>query len=684
MSFNDKNVLNFLRGLVLFYGSLIAYITIQLRQYILDEELFEIHEIIAPVYLLSLGTAGILGIILIASWGKLGKRLTDYGQRFLGWFGKKSKHFHWVTAGAGVILPFVLILNQFFCEFHINRACYYFQNFELQALALGTGWVALFLSLLTLRNDLSKRVVFALSVLLMGFAYDVVFIFNSVTTYALSLGWSETSRYYLASLFWSEKVYGIDLPWTIYHPSRYILQSIPFLLPNSTLWMHRLWAALLWFGLTLGTALLLANRLKIKKKSIYWVLFVLWAYLYLRQGAVFFQLLPCVILILWGFDKDKYWKSMIVVMAASLWAGISRFNWIPIPGLFAAVLFYLETAVEDERLLSWNYFLRSFMFFVIGSITAAGAYYGYINLSGNHDFSQFGSAFTSELIWARLWPTISFKPGILGGGLLITVPLLALAVQHIRAEKQEWHRLRLLGLGAITLVLFAGGLVVSVKIGGGTNLHNLDAYMIVVMLVGSYVLFNRHGKETDKKDKSWEPKRLNGFIEWVILIPAIFVIIQQPLIPQPEKALAKKALRELNQSIENISETDKDILFISQRHLVIFDMLDEKSILIPEYEKLTLMEMAMSKNLTYLEQFYEDIANQRFDMIVADPIHLKLKNVSKDTLAAEHNAWVTYIAGPISCAYEKGFTDLRAWVQELRPRDALVCEVAPGALFEDK
>ena len=40
-------------------------------------------------------------------------------------------------------------------------------------------------------------------------------------------------------------------------------------------------------------------------------------------------------------------------------------------------------------------------------------------------------------------------------------------------------------------MFFGGGLAVSVKIGGGTNLHNLDAYMVLLLVATAELGFGR-------------------------------------------------------------------------------------------------------------------------------------------------------------------------------------------------
>ncbi len=127
---------------------------------------------------------------------------------------------------------------------------------------IGKGFEALFvsLSILWISNVLVAIGIktifncgFASSYLASLLIFGVVFIVAAkipqVTSYPLSLGWSEASRYYYGSLVFSEKIYGLRLPLSIWHPSRYLLQSLPFLFSKLPIWIHRLWQVILWLGM---------------------------------------------------------------------------------------------------------------------------------------------------------------------------------------------------------------------------------------------------------------------------------------------------------------------------------------------------------------------------------------------------------------------------------------------------
>jgi len=108
---------------------------------------------------------------------------------------------------------------------------------------------------------------------------------------------------------------------------------------------------------------------------------------------------------------------------------------------------------------------------VSGSLLAFLSSAAYAQLSGN-SLSQFGSSFTSDLLWYRLMPNATYPMGILPGiGIAILPPALLIACSLRQPVARDPFRLTLL-IGVLA-VLLLGGLVVSVKIGGGGDLHNL-------------------------------------------------------------------------------------------------------------------------------------------------------------------------------------------------------------------
>ena len=95
------------------------------------------------------------------------------------------------------------------------------------------------------------------------------------------------------------------------------------------------------------------------------------------------------------------------------------------------------------------------------------------------------------------------------------------------------------------------------------------------------------------------------------------------------------------------------MLFISERHLLIFQMVPDVE-LIPDYEVVTLMEMAMSGNQTYLDQFYKDLASHRFAAIITRAQRVVKK--TDEPFSEENNVWIDAVSRPLLCYYQRHIT----------------------------
>ena len=71
---------------------------------------------------------------------------------------------------------------------------------------------------------------FASVVLIQVVAYQVYENLLVVTTDPFSIDYSETSRFYYGSLWLNQSLYGMKVPLSPWHATRYILMAIPFLI----------------------------------------------------------------------------------------------------------------------------------------------------------------------------------------------------------------------------------------------------------------------------------------------------------------------------------------------------------------------------------------------------------------------------------------------------------------------
>lgn len=523
------------------------------------------------------------------------------------------------------------------------------------ALRMALAVVLAGLGALLLTASGSKQGVYLnFAVILLGFGvlYRSLAFLNEIQNSPFSLGWSEGSRYYNASLFASRQVYGEKLPWPVLHPSRYLMQAVPFWFGIKSIVAHRVWQVLLWLGMTLWTAGVLARRVKDGLK-LPMVLVTLYFFLFFFQGAVYYHMMVCVLLVLYGYKKDKPWLTLIFVLAASVWAGISRVNWMPLPALLAVMLYLIEEPVEPKNII--KYLLFPVLWSVSGVFVSWLSKKAYIRLSGEPAYI-FDSAFSSALLWERLLPNKTFFIGILPGIILLCLPLLVLVFQKMRGRWRNVHWLRWLGMAGILFAFLAGGIVVSVKIGGGGDLHNLDAFIFLFAVFASYILAGHLRYESEgnaipneqNKTPVWQAKPF--WLAVAVIVPVFFAFMRAGTWSFAVDEIDKEELSALRTALQSEKIADGPVLFISERQLLTFDELNDIAIVHP-YEKVFLMEMAMSENQAYLQNFYEQLENHDFAAIVTDPVSTRIQDRTR-AFNEENNTWVTRVVIPMLEHYE--------------------------------
>jgi hypothetical protein len=508
---------------------------------------------------------------------------------------------------------------------------------------------------------------FAAALVILGVAFEIAARFNAVTTYPLSMGWSEGSRYYYASLYFSDQIYGESFPLSTLHPTRYFLQSIPFLFQSLGLPAHRFWQFLLWIVLTAAAALALSKRVvRPEEKSFRWLL-AGWTFLFLLRVGVYYHLHVMTILPLVFVSPRHPWRSLFAVIAASLWAGVSRVNWFPVPAMIAVAIYLLEVPLGSSKSIL-HYLSMPVLWVVVGLASALAAQAAYIPLSGNaSNVDAFASSFSSDLLWNRLWPNESYSFGVLPAILIVSGPLLLVLIVAAVRHRNVLHPLRWLGLWSMLLVLFGGSLVVSTKIGGGGDLHNMDAYAVLLVVIAGYFVGGTVVPEHEKPTIAVRPAPVAVY---ALVMPLFFLIPLLSPYPRFKEAAIQSAYNQLVEVV-NQAGAHGPVLFINERQLVTFGGVDVP--LVPQYEVVTLMEMAMSDNRPYLEQFYSDLASHRFAAIVATKQNLALKETGP--LAEENNVWNSRISPYILCYYgqllrvEAEITNLEVYVPEQEVRD---------------
>ena len=500
---------------------------------------------------------------------------------------------------------------------------------------------------------------------------------NRVTDYPFGLYWSEGNRLWDYSMLFGSNRYitSSDEPiFTFITKGRQFIWAIPFLIPNIGIFGVRLWDALMWI---LPTFLVGFLALTGVRKGIWgWTLaliFGVWTFSFLSQGPIYAPLVVSTILVVLASRSRSLVLSVLLILIASWYADFSRYTWRYAPGLWAGMLALFDIAQPAFSNGRWKQFIRPVVLglsgfiggqFLQGLITWAQSGFS-DGLRFNAITNVSGALSRQPLLWERLLPNPTYPPGILLGvvwaGLGVSLALIVLRLSG--NWKLHWlHSLAAAGVSVLFLVI---GLVISTKIGGGSNLHNLDMFWITLALIAAWTLRALLKDGFTFSAKQWW---LVGAFCLALVTPASYLAQYNKPLELPEKELVEESLAVIQKRVDAVPKGD-EILFIDQRQLLTFGNIKNVE-LIADYEKKYLMEQAMSDNAAYFEKFIQDLENQRFALIVTEPVLINYVDESDRNFAEENNAWVKWVSSPLLCYYRE--VEYMPWVgvQVLVPRTA--------------
>ncbi|MGB8212816.1 MAG: hypothetical protein WCE68_04575 [Anaerolineales bacterium] len=596
------------------------------------------------IVVVALFIAAILALIVI-SWIDQGATLAEWPEAVI----QRASKWWKVPAGLAVIaLPIIFataIFNPYAGKYYLSGYLARLALFWCLALA-GMFCVRV------IRKDLSWLGTLAVSGLIMGFIYRVAVSISTVSNYPFARGWSEVSRIYGASLFFSQQLYGAKFPLSVLHPAWHLMLAAPFLFGSNQIWVYRSWQVILQVGLTGVLALGVVKRLGLRSRlQVY--LMTGWAFLFLMQGIILVHLLACAIIVIFAVKPERFWRTTIIVLVASVWAGWCRINWFPVPSLIASVLYLLENPITQPK--RWfAYLWKPMLWFLTGTLVAIASNVFYMSWSGNGGGGNFTSSLTSDMLWYRLLPNPTYPHGVLPDLLLVSIPLILAIIFALRQGRGAFRPVRLVGILGSLLVLCIGGLVVSAKIGGGSDLHNLDAYLILLLLVAVYLFFGTSRPEPGKlKPFLADQRRLSIFLFILgIVVPVGFALqYGRPILPWDHQQ-ANQEVSILKSEAETISRQGGEVLFISERQFLALKTINVP--LVPDYEQDYLMEMVMSHNRAYLDQFQADLKAHRFALIVADEQRIHYYG-RKSSFGEENDLWVQDVSIPVLCYYSPAY-----------------------------
>jgi len=499
---------------------------------------------------------------------------------------------------------------------------------------------------------------------------------NKVTAYPFSLTWSEGNRLWDYSMLFGRgryQVVGDDPVFSFISIGRQFLWGIPFILDSATIFLVRLWDALLWIIPAALIGWLGVARLPAVGGTRLWKIGLgVWTFLFLAQGPIYATLLVSALLVVLAVRARWLPLSIVLVAAAAYYASISRSTWTYAPGLWAGMLALLDMPAPTLRPSGWKALLRPVALGITGYIggqilpplvnrlTAPDAAGGSLTLV----LDPVSQVTRQPLLWERLLPNPTYAPGILLGTLWAGLPLLLLLGVLLARRVWRPNGLQLAAAGVITLAFLVVGIIASTKIGGGSNLHNLDMFWVTLALLVTWIVRGMLHRPPLSLRSDW---LLPLAVAAALIGPVTYTVQYGSPLSLPPQDIVNTSVESLQRYTYQAAQ-EGTVLFIDQRQLLTFGTIDGVP-LVTDYEKKYLMEQAMSENAVYFEGFAQDLAEHRFSMIVTEPIRLSL--VSEDTrnFAQENNVWVKYVSTPLLEYYQPLTTYDEIGIQLLVPKE---------------
>jgi hypothetical protein len=520
------------------------------------------------------------------------------------------------------------------------------------------------------------------ALLLSGSALVIAVAFKYVTNYPFSLGWSEGNRLWDYSLVFGKGLYNLEpgtQPVAYLDIGRQIIGGLPFLLPKVSIAFVRSWLGVVGtVPYVLVGALAFFPRQQHGSKV--WIAVSLFGLLFLNQGPIHAPLVICAILVLLARRLPVSWGAVLVLIAGYI-AETSRFTWMFAPAMWSVML-EIGGGAPQVQIVPRRAWARPFLLGVAGLLGSAIALSGILRWTSSGVASSAVVSASQAMLWYRLLPNATYGDGILLGLVKAAGPLTALiALAWVNDASRS--RLQAFVIGACLLAFLFVGMVVSTKIGGGGDLHNLDMFLVGLLLTAA-VLWHAVGGswlESGGAVSFW----FRGFVVLCLVIPAFGPLMSlQPLsfasdadwisvlvgAERPRDLGSLPDHRTIEASLEQIrtavAAAKGQVLFMDQRQLLTFGYLQGVE-LVPEYEKKRVMDEALSGNAAYFEPFYRDLADGRFGLVVSSPLRTPIKD-NEYGFGEENNAWVEWVAKPVLCYYEELDTLNEVKVELLVPR----------------
>jgi hypothetical protein len=511
--------------------------------------------------------------------------------------------------------------------------------------------------------ELVSREALALSLGVLLFTSFLARASLSIMDYPFSLSWSEGNRFYDYSLVFGQSLYNypghIVNPYS--SPGRYGLWGVLFLWQDLPIWAHRLWnVALLTVPVLIFSALITR---KLTPPVLRYGL-MLWIVLFLTVLAPLHPpfVIASAIAVLFAFDESLV-KRGSSLAAASFYAGISRWTWAFAPAAIG-VLVDLMLYYPKRTGPLWRRLLPTMMLagisLVAGLLPSIGQYFSLVQ----------GESLSSSqpLLWYRLLPNDTLGPGVLFLALRYTLPLCILLAWWIITKRWQMDWIQKIAISGALIGFFIMGLIISTKIGGGGDLHNLDMFLMTLFVVTVLGLMSMDRNPIQTKVSAWTVALIGFLTFWAVypFLPLHPGSDYHPRLQLPNENKVSEAFSTVREEVAKFSEKG-EVLFMDHRQLLTFHYLPPVPF-VPEYEKKYMMDQAMANNARYFEEYYQDLAKQRFALIVTEPLRTKRREDLGGPFSEENDAWVVWVSNPTLCFYERLYISTDVNVELLVPR----------------
>ncbi|MCH7662737.1 MAG: hypothetical protein IH859_02580 [Chloroflexi bacterium] len=480
-----------------------------------------------------------------------------------------------------------------------------------------------------------------------GFAFAKLFV--GVTDYPFSLYWSEGNRMWDYSLSYRSELYDYTVNELSSGINRRmglgLLYGLPYLLPNVSILGLRLWNALL-FSIPYAVFGWVAVAVS-RSSLIHWVLFGLWVFIFLNQGPIWSSLVIVALMVALA-KRSNLWIALPLLIIAGYYAELSRSTWVFAPSIWIVMIVFAQPSIDNRGLKFYDW-MRAVLLGIAGVVGSFVIPQSGILQARLVRFSENVQHLLNQhpLLWDRLLPNNTFGTGILFGLALACLPLIILIIYLVQTGRLKLISVQkfILGFG---LASFLGvGLVASVKAGGGTNLHNLDMFLLGMVFLAAIVWESGFGKDVISLLK--QSSLVRGTLILIVVVPAFVPMVGAGPLLLPPFDIQESAMDGIQYYV-SCAEKHGKILFMDQRQLLTFNYINvDNSVL--EYEKKKIMDQALAGNEIYFNSFYTDLEDSKYSLIVTDRQFSRFKEDNK-SLAVENNAWVKWVTIPLQNKYE--------------------------------